>query len=595
LLATSKSKYNSDSNNIVLTQNAPGLKVNLDAQGLPHFTFPSASNPDNASSYVQAQLQYRPTETKNSEDQAKVDFKYRLTTPFFTKVYFGLQARKAGTSQYNGGGYLASNGSDLVGTQDDVNVVSANVNQTLVYDPYYTGTVQRAPDAQSFLNANYSTKYVNAATMAALINSVTTRSPGTFFQGYDKVSNLPSSWIAPVYSQATQYFDVSHFNHDNVFQAPGSDGKIYPQLPAFAVDERVQAGYLRLDWESELLGYDLAGNIGARYTRTRDKSTGSFKYQQRVEKTPGSTTFTDYVVANSVTSIDNSYNDILPSFNAMGWVVPDKFLVRFGLSKVMARPSIDLLAPTATCTRNSGNPQFGGDGQDDCTAGNPNLKPFRATNTDLSFEYYPGVDTQVSMALFKKEISSYILDKTLVKGVDLFKDGNLWDVTQPINGKGATTKGIELTARTAFTFLPGWMSGFGGDVNYTRMTYKYAPGTERLNILDGSVLPYPGLSKNSYNAALWYDLGSFNARVAYNYRDRFYTGGNDVSGNPNFQEKTGFLDAKFQYRYSPTVTFSLEGKNLTDQAQITDAGDLFRVNELAFSGRRYFFSVSIKN
>ena len=127
------------------------------------------------------------------------------------------------------------------------------------------------------------------------------------------------------------------------------------------------------------------------------------------------------------------------------------------------------------------------------------------------------------------------------------------------------------------------------------MTYKYAAGTERLNILDGTVLPYAGLSKNSYNVALWYDLGKVNARLAYNYRDRLYTGSNDVSGNPNFQEKTGFLDAKFQYRYNDNITFSIEGKNLTDQAQTTDAGDTFRVNELAWSGRRYFVSVSIKN
>jgi outer membrane receptor protein involved in Fe transport len=68
-----------------------------------------------------------------------------------------------------------------------------------------------------------------------------------------------------------------------------------------------------------------------------------------------------------------------------------------------------------------------------------------------------------------------------------------------------------------------------------------------------------------------------------------------VSGNPNFQEKTGFLDAKFQYRLNKNLTFSVEGKNLTDQAQITDAGDLFRVNELAFSGRRYFVSITYTN
>ncbi|TFW27622.1 TonB-dependent receptor [Duganella callida] len=595
LVGTSRSDYHSDSNNIVLTQNAPGLKVTLDAQGLPHFDFPAGYSSDASSSYVQAQLQYRPTATKNSEDQAKIDFKYRLATPFFSKVWFGAQGTKSTSQQYNGGGYLASNGSDLVSPADDVNVVTANVNQTLIYDPYYTGTAQRAPEAQSYLNANYSTKYINAAQMAALIDAVRGRTPGTFFQGYDKISNIPSGWMSPVYSNATQFFDTSHFNFGNVYQALGSDGKMYPQIPVFQVEERTKAGYLRLDFDTEVAEHQIWGNIGVRYTGTRDKASGLYKFSVRQANTPGGSTYTDRVVTNSIVSWENQYHDYLPSLNVMGWVIPDKFMIRTGLSKVMSRPSIDLLTPAATCTLNSGLAQFGGDGQDDCTAGNPKLKPFRATNTDLSFEYYPSQDSQYSIGLFKKEISSYILEKQLVRNVDLFGTGQLFDVTQPINGKGATTKGIELTARTAFTFLPGWLSGFGIDTNYTRMTYKYAPGTERINPLDGTVLPYAGLSRNSYNAALWYDLGKINARVAYNYRDRFYTGTNDVSGNPNFQEKTGFLDAKIQYRYNDHITISLEGKNLTDQAQITDAGDLFRVNELAFSGRRYFVSLSYKN
>lgn len=591
----SRSTYHNETNSIVLSQNAPGLKVTLDAQGLPHFDFPAGYSPDSASSYVQAQLQYRPYETKNAEDQLKLDFKYRLSTPFLTKMWFGIQGRKASSQRYDGGGYIPSNGGDLVGTADDVVVPTANVNQTLIFDPLYKGSTQRAPDIFGYGNVNWATSYVNAAQMQSMINAVSGRSPGTFFSGYDKISNIPSSWMTPVYSQATQYFDVSHFNFDNVYNALGSDGKVYQQIPTFMVDERITSGYLRLDWDTELFGHQIWGNIGTRYTGTRDKSTGSFKYQVRVATSPGSTSSVDRVISTNVASVENTYHDYLPSFNAMVWAIPDQFMVRFGLSKVMSRPRVDLLVPNATCTLNSGLAQFGGDGTDDCTAGNPNLKPFRATNTDLSFEYYPSADSQLSAGLFKKEIGSYILEKQLVKGVDLFKNGQLFDVTQAINGTGATTKGIELTARTAFTFLPGWWSGFGGDVNYTRMSYKYAPGTERLNPLDGTVLPYAGMSKNSYNVALWYDLGAVNARLAYNYRDRFYTGTNDVSGNPNFQEKTGFLDAKFQYRYNKNVTFSIEGKNLTDQAQTTDAGDLFRVNELAWSGRRYFFSVSVKN
>ena len=107
---------------------------------------------------------------------------------------------------------------------------------------------------------------------------------------------------------------------------------------------------------------------------------------------------------------------------------------------------------------------------------------------------------------------------------DLFNNGVLFDVTQPINGKGATTKGVELTARTAFTMLPGWLGGFGIDTNYTRMKYKYAAGTALVNALDGTELPYPGLSRNSYNVALCYDRNEYNARIAYTYRDRFFTG-----------------------------------------------------------------------
>lgn len=593
---TSRSNYHNETNSIVLSQNAPGLKVSLDNQGMPHFTFPQGYSPDDSSSYVRAELQYRPYETKNDEDQAKLDFKYRLSAPFFSKIMFGVQARKASAQQYKGDPYKLSSGADLISTADDINVGGANANQTLTYDPNNKTGVIRAPDTFSAVNGASSSGYLSAAQMAQLVGAVRGRSPGTFFDGYDKVSNIPSGWLAPVYSQAAQFFNPSKFNFDTIYNGLGTDGAMHPQVPVYRVEERIRSAYLRVGFDTELYSHQIWGNVGVRYTGTRDKSTGSQTYGVRMANPSSGSGYSDYLFGTNIASIENTYHDYLPSLNVMGWVVPDKFMVRFGLSKVMSRPSVGLLVPNARCIRNSGLAVFGGDGgNDDCTAGNPDLKPFRAKNTDLSFEYYPSADSQVSVGLFKKDIDSYILEKQITKGVDLFKNGERFDVTGAINGKGATTKGVELTARTAFTFLPGWLGGFGGDANYTRMTYKYAPGTERLNILDGTVLPYAGLSKNSYNVALWYDLGKINARLAYNYRDRFYTGTNDVSGNPNFQEKTGFLDAKFQYRYNDNITFSIEGKNLTDQAQTTDAGDLFRVNELAWSGRRYFFSVSIKN
>ncbi|MCV2367254.1 TonB-dependent receptor [Roseateles oligotrophus] len=594
MLVDSSSKYSSESNSVILTQNAPGLKVSLDSQRLPSFTFPAGSDPESASSYVQAQLQYRPSETDNKEKQAKLDLKYDLDKGIFSKLWVGVQARDASSEQYNGGGYLASNGANLGSSADDVAVLGANINQTLVYDPFFTGTAQRAPDAQGFINSNFSTRYIDAAGMAALVQTVRERSPGKFFDGYSGVSGLPSSWMAPSYKDAKVFFDTSNFNHGNVREAKGSDGLLYPQLPAFKVEEKIKSAYLRMDFDAELFGSEISGNFGGRYTETHDTSTGSYSYRVR-RAASNAAGYSDFVVSNSIVSVDNKYSDFLPSFNAATWLMPNKLVARVGLAKVMARPAINLLAPNATCTEGSNSPQFNGDGSaDDCTAGNPDLEPYRATKTDFSLEYYPGRDSQLSLALFQNDIDTYVRNNVKRENVDLFGNGKLFDVTQPVNGRGATTRGLELTARTAFTFLPGWLGGFGGDVNYTRMDYEYSAGNELLNILDGTVLPYPGMSKNSYNLALWYDEGQFNGRIAYNYRDAYYTGGNDVSGNPNFTDKTGYLDAKIQYRMSKNFTFSLEGKNLTDQAQTTYSGDLYRVNELAFSGRRYFASVSYK-
>ncbi|MEO7576516.1 MAG: TonB-dependent receptor [Massilia sp.] len=597
LLVKSTSNYANDTNNVVLTQNVPGMKVTLDKDGYPHFTFPAAYDPEKSSSYTRAEVQYRPTETDNSEDQVKLDLKYRMKTPFFTKFYTGLQGRRTSSSQYNGGGYLASAGSDLVSTADDINVRSANVTNVKIYDPLYTGGAQRPNDVQTFINSNNTTQYISSAQMVALVDAARTRSAGTFLNGYNEISGFPSNWIAPSFAAAAPSFDTSKFNHDLIRNSIGSDGKSYPQIPAFIVDEQIRSTYLRLDFEQPFMGLTFEGNIGARYTYTKDTGTGANIRRDRAKRN-GSAVATDVTVSNSILTMNNSYHDLLPSFNLASWVIPDTLVARIGWGKVMSRPLISQLVPAVNCLTGSGNPANGGDGSaDDCTAtGNPKLEPYRATNKDISVEWYPSKDSMVSLAWFRKDIGSYIQPAVLYKNVDYYGDGALYDLTMPANAQGATTKGFELAGRTALTFLPGFLSGFGLDTNYTRMSYSYAPGNELINAIDGSVLSYPGLSKNSYNVGIWYDLDKINARLAYNYRDAYNTGNTDANtGNAIFGEKVGFLDAKIQYRYNAHLTFSIEAKNLTDQAQVLTAGAASRPNELGWSGRRYFVGLSYKN
>ncbi|RZJ07447.1 MAG: TonB-dependent receptor [Rubrivivax sp.] len=594
-LADTRADYSNETNNVILTQNAPGLVVKLGADRLPQFTFPSSYSPDNAASYVQAQMQYRPTATQNKERMGKLDFQYSFDNSFFQSLWFGGQARESSSRQFNGGGYLVQNNGSLTATDEavDINARTANVNQVINFDPLYTGSAQRPNDVQTYINSGFKTSYVNGARMKEIVDTIRTQTSGTFMGGYGS-SGLPASWTAPSYEAAVAsgIFDTSAFNHNYLYETPGNDGKTYPQIPAFFITEKVKAGYVRLDWGTELLGMPLDGNLGVRYARTDVSSTGI-----QVDRTcnPATVSSCSAVVnANKVVTIDNTYSDVLPSLNAALQVIPNKLIVRAGWGKVMARPAINLLAPNVTCTTGSGDPARGGDGTDDCTAGNPDLKPYRATKYDLSFEYYPNRDTKLSLALFRTSIDTYVRSNIFQGGVNFYGDGRLFDVTQPINGEGAKTQGFELDGNQALTFLPGWLSGFGVNANYTRMTFSYATGSQLISPLDNSVLPYPGLSKNAYNVGLWYDNDVINARVAYHYRDKYYTGGNDVSGNPNFRDKTGYLDAKIQWKATKNLTLSLEGKNLTDQAELSYAGDLSRPNELAWSGRRYYVTLGYK-
>lgn len=596
LVAKSDSFYELHTNLISLAGNIPGLKVALDDQGLPKFTYPAGFDPNNSSTYTRIATQYQPSFTENTEDQVKLDLKYRPNLPILKSIAFGGQGRKSTSAQYRWTGYQVTG--DPSTTADDVIVRSPEVRHEIIYDPMNTTGVLRNNGAVipgTGLTANNTTRYVTAAQMAQLVDTIRTSTPGSFLNGYSGLSGYPSGWMAPDFNNAAQYFDLSRFNHDLLRNSIGSDGKSYPMPPQFAVQERVRAFYVRADFAEELFGIEWDGNVGLRYAGTRTRATGLRSYRA-YSTNPTSGARVETIVANDIQTVENKYSDVLPSFNLAGWLVPDKLVARVGWGKVMSRPFIDRLTPTINCIKNSGQSQYGGDGSaDDCTGGNVNLAPFRATNKDLSVEWYPSRDSQLSLAFFRKDISSYIQNDVILPNQDVFGDGTLWDLKTSINSQGATTKGWELAGRTALTMLPGLFRGLGLDANYTRMSFSYASGKELLNPLDNTVLPYPGMSRNSYNVGVWYDLDKWNARLAYNYRDGYYTGTVDSNASlPVYAEKVGYLDAKLQYRATENLTLSVEGKNLTDQGQYLNSGSTSRRNELAWSGRRYFVGATYK-
>lgn len=561
----SEATTDTQTNNIGIAATIPNIRVTLDpGTGIPRFAFPAGDDPNALATYDAGPgIQYRPEEIETAEDMAKLDFDWNVNLPLVNLIEFGAQWRESESIAYRGGGYT---------TVDGVVVPSANVT---------TNVTLGAVDNLS----NPAAPVWSRARLSQFLTDVGLQTAGTFFDSSDvDHTGLPTSWFTPGLDGVADYFDVSGFNHGLVRSANGFD-----QIPAHDISETITATYLKANMATEVFSLPLTGNVGVRYVETKDVATGSNTIRQRQPNGTGG--FTDVTIGTQVLSIDNKYRDVLPSVNFMLQPLPN-VSARLGFAKVLARPRPTDLVPNSNCLFDLTPGGIIDDTLDGCTAGNPDLKPYRANQFDLDIGWNPNKDTLLSAALFYKDVKSFILARTLVRDVDLFHDGRLFDVTQPINGAGAKIQGLELSTQTAFTFLPAPFDGFGGIVNYT---YSDAKDVGLLNSLTGEELTFPGLSKDSYNLILYYDKRAINARVAYNSRTKYLTSASERSGNPAFRDGSAYLDAKITYRFThPNISVFLEGKNLTGETERSTSGDI-RMSELSYPGKRYFIGISFKN
>ena len=298
---------------------------------------------------------------------------------------------------------------------------------------------------------------------------------------------------------------------------------------------------------------------------------------------------------------DNDYDNFLPSLNLVADVTSD-FLVRFSAARVMTRPNLGNLAPSTTISVAGNNRTV--------TAGNPSLDPYEADAYDLSFEWYFAPEALVSLALFYKDIGSFVstardtrpftgnpygLPDELavaacgtVPGCSPEAD---WVFSVPLNTPGGSLDGFEISYQQPFSGLPGILSNFGMILNYTGVNSE----VEYLNA-DGSVAlktDLVGLSQTSYNATLYYEDSLFSVRLSGAYRDEYLTtapgrNGNDVEGTA----ETFNLDFSSTWTFSDSLQFTFEALNLTDEFQ--DQWVDSRADRLSYyhhTGRQYFLGM----
>ena len=568
--------------------------------GIPVFVFPENFDPASTSAYIRPgginapgrqagpTVQYRPTDNNNKEDQLKLDADWETHLPFLTSIEYGGQFRWQEYENYAGGGTriltpaVSANPSTGTAATTAVYQTSANVS--------YTTVVTDAPPAVRAPNTYYMTQAQYAQFIAANTGSL----PGaSLFSGLKGApSGLPSQLSVPVidYGRLGEIYDLSGFDQDLVRNADGLS-----QIPAVFIKERVAAAYIKGNFEQDLFGMRLSGNAGVRYVKTIDEGTGTnISRQTRVRPgtgVPGIPAVVETVIlgANSL-SLKNSYTDWLPAFNAALDITPN-LTFRANWARNLARPKPTDLVPNINCvddvTDITGL-------QDACVSGNPDLLPYRADQWEVNLGWFPNKDTAVSVGYFKKYEKSFVIQNITRPDVDLFQDGTLFTVRQPANGFGALLDGIEASVQTAFTFLPAPFDGLGASGN---ATFARAIRTNLTNIATGLPLDdYPGLSKWTANASIFYDKDWLNLRVNYNYRSSWLTTVADVNfdNSPIYRKAEGFLDAKVTFRFPEQHTnLFMEIQNINKQSSKSYI-DTARPVEYYYAGQRFFAGFQAK-
>ena len=251
-----------------------------------------------------------------------------------------------------------------------------------------------------------------------------------------------------------------------------------------SVQEDVAVGYLMTQFKGEVGSMPLAVNAGVRFEKTNFTSEGA---SQTVLSAVPTGTGQNIIVLSDVVpvSLSGDYTDILPSFNAR-LNLTDNLVLRTAASRVISRPTLTDLSPAQSITSNPGNERI--------SRGNPDLLPFRASQIEGGLEWYYDDLSLLSGTIFYKSIDSFITRGVSTEQVDQV----VFIIDEPVNGEGATVKGLELSYQTVFDNLPSPFDGFGTQISYT---YTDSDADYSNPAIESAHYTLQGLSQNSYTVS----------------------------------------------------------------------------------------------
>ncbi|MDP5133165.1 MAG: TonB-dependent receptor [Paraglaciecola sp.] len=356
-----------------------------------------------------------------------------------------------------------------------------------------------------------------------------------------------------------------------------SGNPIVPTLQnnRYRINEDITSLYMDFTLVYDLGEMPVTVNVGARYASTDVSVAAVQSFVTDVVPTSDATLFAN--VFGPATDIEQgtSYANLLPTVNVK-FGIADDMVLRFASYDTITRPTMSQLSPAT----NFNEPR-----RQNLTAsgGNPALKPFRATNWDISYEWYYNDANLFSVAVFNKEVEDFIVTLT---GTETFNmtsrtgpDFNCstansalcssavvgtteelngaseqYRVSRPQNGESARITGYEISLTHLFD------NGFGFSANATVVDSNIS-----LTADSATRFALEGLG-DSQNLVVFYEQGPWQARVAFNNREAFLRAiDNGFNGEPVNTERFGQWDVSASYDFNEYLTFFFEGVNVTGE------------------------------
>lgn len=377
-------------------------------------------------------------------------------------------------------------------------------------------------------------------------------------------------------------------------------------LAPFTTDRRIKeetiAPYAQTFHRFDLGDAEATLRVGLRYEETKVTSTA-------LSPIP---TGTVWVAANEInavfapdadfTTLKGKYDNWLPAVDFSLEPFQDVIL-RASYSHTITRPTYNNMQGGITVAQ----PLRVGAGGSSASAGNPGLLPFKSKNIDLSAEWYYDTASYVSVGFFHKDVSNFIGSGTSREPLFNLPDPSQGEAAQAARAAlGQTATFDQIVAWVAanrpadfdpsvgtaggiigaagdpdieFTFTQPfnsdqtarlwgwefaiqhnfWETGFGAILNYTIVNSN--TGFDVTQPWTVTQFAVTGVS-DSANAVLFYDKNGLQARVAYNWRDKFFAASDT---DPFFTDEYGQVDASASYDFGNGLTVFVEGINILNE------------------------------